>query len=102
MWLLNVVTTGLAEARGSSLQSKLDKISDSVSGQTVVDPKVTPFHYFFCAVVCLCASHTILREHSTCLHLCCLCIGVPDGLEQSEDQQRGRDRRHQEGQSAAR
>ncbi len=30
---------GLAEARGSELSSKLDKISDSVSGQTVVDPK---------------------------------------------------------------
>lgn len=32
-------TTGLSEARGTVLQSKLDKISDSVSGQTVVDPK---------------------------------------------------------------
>ena len=30
---------GLAESRGSSLSSKLDKMSDSVSGQTVVDPK---------------------------------------------------------------
>jgi pre-mRNA-processing factor 6 len=33
------VTTGLAEARGHTLTSKLDTISDSVSGQTVVDPK---------------------------------------------------------------
>jgi pre-mRNA-processing factor 6 len=32
-------TTGLAEARGNVLMSKLDKMSDSVSGQTVVDPK---------------------------------------------------------------
>ena len=31
--------TGLAEARGTSLSLKLDKMSDSVSGQTVVDPK---------------------------------------------------------------
>ena len=31
--------TGLAEARGTVLSSKLDKMSDSVSGQTVVDPK---------------------------------------------------------------
>jgi pre-mRNA-processing factor 6 len=30
---------GLAEARGTSLSLKLDKMSDSVSGQTVVDPK---------------------------------------------------------------
>ena len=31
--------TGLAEARGTILSLKLDKMSDSVSGQTVVDPK---------------------------------------------------------------
>ena len=31
--------TGLAEARGTVLTLKLDKMSDSVSGQTVVDPK---------------------------------------------------------------
>lgn len=31
--------SGLAEARGTSLSLKLDKMSDSVSGQTVVDPK---------------------------------------------------------------
>lgn len=31
--------TGLAEARGTVLSLKLDKMSDSVSGQTVVDPK---------------------------------------------------------------
>jgi pre-mRNA-processing factor 6 len=30
---------GLAEARGTSLSLKLDKMSDSVTGQTVVDPK---------------------------------------------------------------
>lgn len=30
---------GLAEARGTMLTMKLDKMSDSVSGQTVVDPK---------------------------------------------------------------
>lgn len=30
---------GLAGSRGSTLTSKLDKISDSVTGQTVVDPK---------------------------------------------------------------
>eukprot|EP01035_Chromulina_nebulosa_P017336 gene17336-22881_t len=33
------VTAGLAEARGNSLTLKLDKISDSITGQTVVDPK---------------------------------------------------------------
>jgi pre-mRNA-processing factor 6 len=32
-------TVGLSEARGTMLSSKLDKMSDSVSGQTVVDPK---------------------------------------------------------------
>lgn len=32
-------TAGLSEARGTVLSLKLDKISDSVSGQTVVDPK---------------------------------------------------------------
>jgi len=31
--------TGMAEARGTVLSLKLDKMSDSVSGQTVVDPK---------------------------------------------------------------
>jgi pre-mRNA-processing factor 6 len=31
--------SGLAEARGAVLSLKLDKMSDSVSGQTVVDPK---------------------------------------------------------------
>lgn len=31
--------SGLAEARGSALTMKLDKMSDSVTGQTVVDPK---------------------------------------------------------------
>ncbi|CAK4111729.1 unnamed protein product [Aphanomyces euteiches] len=31
--------TGLAEARGAVLSLKLDKMSDSISGQTVVDPK---------------------------------------------------------------
>ena len=31
--------TGMAEARGAVLTLKLDKMSDSVSGQTVVDPK---------------------------------------------------------------
>ncbi|CAM9407944.1 unnamed protein product, partial [Phaeothamnion confervicola] len=31
--------SGLAEARGTVLSLKLDKMSDSVSGQTVVDPK---------------------------------------------------------------
>ena len=31
--------TGLAEARGTVLSLKLDKMSDSVTGQTVVDPK---------------------------------------------------------------
>ena len=31
--------TGLAEARGAVLTLKLDKMSDSVSGQTVVDPR---------------------------------------------------------------
>ncbi|RLN71929.1 hypothetical protein BBJ28_00015319 [Nothophytophthora sp. Chile5] len=31
--------TGLAEARGAVLSHKLDKMSDSISGQTVVDPK---------------------------------------------------------------
>lgn len=31
--------TGLAEARGAVLSLRLDKMSDSVSGQTVVDPK---------------------------------------------------------------
>jgi pre-mRNA-processing factor 6 len=31
--------TGLAEARGQVLSLKLDRMSDSVSGQTVVDPK---------------------------------------------------------------
>lgn len=31
--------TGLAEARGAVLSHKLDKMSDSVTGQTVVDPK---------------------------------------------------------------
>jgi pre-mRNA-processing factor 6 len=30
---------GLAEARGTVLGLKLDKMSDSVTGQTVVDPK---------------------------------------------------------------
>ena len=30
---------GLAQARGISLSLKLDKMSDSVTGQTVVDPK---------------------------------------------------------------
>ena len=33
------VVGGLAEARGTELTSKLDKMSDSISGQTVVDPK---------------------------------------------------------------
>jgi pre-mRNA-processing factor 6 len=32
-------SSGLAEARGIVLSSKLDKMSDSVSGQTVVDPR---------------------------------------------------------------
>jgi len=36
---MHSTVTGLAEARGSALSSKLDKMSDSVSGQTVVDPK---------------------------------------------------------------
>lgn len=31
--------TGLAEARGAVLSHKLDKMSDSIAGQTVVDPK---------------------------------------------------------------
>ena len=31
--------TGMAEARGAVLSIKLDKMSDNVSGQTVVDPK---------------------------------------------------------------
>lgn len=31
--------TGMAEARGTMLSLKLDKMSDSVSGQTVVDPR---------------------------------------------------------------
>ncbi|KAF1335881.1 Pre-mrna-processing factor, partial [Globisporangium splendens] len=31
--------TGLAEARGAVLSHKLDKMSDSITGQTVVDPK---------------------------------------------------------------
>ncbi|POM72428.1 Pre-mRNA-processing factor, partial [Phytophthora palmivora] len=31
--------TGLAGARGAQLSHKLDKMSDSISGQTVVDPK---------------------------------------------------------------
>jgi len=36
---MHSTVAGLAEARGSALSSKLDKMSDSVSGQTVVDPK---------------------------------------------------------------
>jgi pre-mRNA-processing factor 6 len=35
----SVLGQGLAEARGTMLTMKLDKMSDSVSGQTVVDPK---------------------------------------------------------------
>lgn len=35
----SVLNTGLSEARGSALSSKLDKMSDSVTGQTVIDPK---------------------------------------------------------------
>jgi pre-mRNA-processing factor 6 len=35
----SVFSGGLAEARGSALSQKLDKMSDSVTGQTVVDPK---------------------------------------------------------------
>ena len=31
--------SGLAEARGTVLSLKLDKMSDSVTGQTVVDPR---------------------------------------------------------------
>lgn len=33
------IATGLSDARGTVLSLKLDKMSDSVSGQTVVDPK---------------------------------------------------------------
>ena len=34
-----VVTKGMSEARGATLSTKLDRMADSVSGQTVVDPK---------------------------------------------------------------
>ncbi len=34
--------SGMAEARGHMIKLKLDKMSDSVSGQTVVDPKGYP------------------------------------------------------------
>ena len=37
--LQTAVPAGLAEARGTVLSLKLDRMSDSVSGQTVVDPK---------------------------------------------------------------
>jgi pre-mRNA-processing factor 6 len=34
-----MLSTLHGEARGSALSSKLDKMSDSISGQTVVDPR---------------------------------------------------------------
>ena len=59
--------SGFAEARGTVLSLKLDKMSDSVTGQTVVDPKVIVFKITY-----------------TCVRIC---AGIPHGSEQSQDHQ---------------
>ena len=59
----------VGEGRNTYLQLKLDRVSDSVSGQTVVDPK--GYLTVLCACVCLCVRACV------CQCVCaCVCLRV--------------------------